>query len=359
MNASKIFEVYDIFEKDELAIVYQGDFSNFALGMLTQLVKEYLFEDKSLVKLRNKLSFLIIEAFQNTMRYGDHQYKDQSDLVHELFILRNIEEIFYIITANLIENSRIGYVHSKLNEVNNLDKEQLKELYVKVLTNRKLTERGGAGLGFIEMVRKTKEKIDFDFTPVSEEASFFYFQMKLKKEKTKIPKQYLPISEAKKIHQIVSDHNIIIIHKGDYDSKTILPLLKMAEQNFTSESLSYQKKTFLIFVEILQNISKHSAMIDNKHKGISFIAYKDGKYIISSGNFIENKKIKDFKDKLDYYSTLSKDQLNHIYISSLRTSSAAQGGLGLIDIFRETSKINYFFKEIDPKFSFFSITIEV
>ena len=92
MKTSLVLDIYREFERDQLAIVYNSEFTNYILGMMTNIVKDFLFEDKSMVKLRNKLSFLIIEAFQNTMRYGDHHFKEQADLSHELFILRNIDK---------------------------------------------------------------------------------------------------------------------------------------------------------------------------------------------------------------------------------------------------------------------------
>ncbi len=359
MKPEKVFNFFNIFKNDNLSIIYQGVFSNFILGTITELVKEYLIGKQSLIKIRNKLSFLIIEAFQNTMRYGDHHYKDQADLAYELFILRNLGEVFHIATVNLIENARIGYVHNKLQEVNTLDENKLKDLYIKILTNKKLTDRGGAGLGFIEMVRKTKEKLDFDFVPVSKDASFFYFQLKIKPKDLNITPKYIPISEAKKLHKLITDENIIMIHKGDYDTETILPLLKLAEQNFNAQHLNYQKKTFLILVEILQNISKHSLKMDGKNIGITLISQKNNKYIIASGNYIENSKKHQLQAKLNQLKNMSKPELKELYINSLKNKEIKSGGLGFIEIARITQNFNFDFFKIDEEKTLFTISIEV
>jgi hypothetical protein len=37
----------------------------------------------------------------------------------------------------------------------------------------RLSEKGGAGLGFIDIARKTGNKLEFHFLPIDEESSFF------------------------------------------------------------------------------------------------------------------------------------------------------------------------------------------
>jgi hypothetical protein len=37
----------------------------------------------------------------------------------------------------------------------------------------RLSEKGGAGLGFIDIRRKTGEKLDFHFLPITDKISFF------------------------------------------------------------------------------------------------------------------------------------------------------------------------------------------
>ena len=206
MNTKTTYSLFKQLEKDNLSLIYQGNFSNFVLGMATELIKQHSESDKGFISLRNKLSFLVVESFQNIVRYADSHRAKEVNLSHEMFMTRNVDETFNIITSNLIENKKIGLVKGKIDEINKLDKKGLKELYIKILTNNKISPEGGAGLGFIEMVRKTKEKIDFDFQKLNDELSFFYFQIKLRSKHAEIkPEQKeLNITEAKQIHKIIS-----------------------------------------------------------------------------------------------------------------------------------------------------------
>ena len=161
MTTKTIFEFYKLLEKDKISFSYRGRFSNNVLTMATELLKENLDEEHA--RLRNKLSFLMIESFQNISRYADKE-NSGLDETSEFFMTRNVGDTFYIISANLIDNDKIPVVKEKLEKVNTLDKKELNLLYREVLTNKQINEKGGAGLGFIEMVRKSKGKLPFDIS---------------------------------------------------------------------------------------------------------------------------------------------------------------------------------------------------
>ena len=60
-----------------------------------------------------------------------------------------------------------------LDHINSLDKDGLKELYKNQMKEGRLSEKGGAGLGFIDIARKTGNKLEFHFLPIDEGSSFF------------------------------------------------------------------------------------------------------------------------------------------------------------------------------------------
>ena len=365
MQLKTTYSLLQKLEKDNLSLIYQGNFTNFILGMATNLIKTHFESDKGFGSLRNKLSFLMIESFQNIVRYADSEHSQKSNLSHEFFMTRNFGETFYIITSNMIENEKIDFVKGKMDTINKLDKKGLKDLYVSVLTNRRISKEGGAGLGFIEMVRKTKEKIDFDFMKINEELSFFYFQIKLKSKTAReiLPQDELPISQSKEIHKIISDENILLVNRGTFTQESIRPILAMVEDNIKDKRLGEQKLVFHLMVEMIQNISKHAYIEDELRQGIFILGQKDNKYFISTGNFIETDKAKKLNNYLNYLTKLTKEELTTLYRELLRDESIPDnitGGLGLIDVARECyKKLNYEFIEINKDLQFFSFIIDI
>jgi len=73
----------------------------------------------------------------------------------------------------VIENSKIDDLTKILDHINTLDKEGLKELYKTQMREGRLSEKGGAGLGFIDIARKTGRKLHYHFLPIDDETHFF------------------------------------------------------------------------------------------------------------------------------------------------------------------------------------------
>jgi hypothetical protein len=51
------------------------------------------------------------------------------------------------------------------------------------LDNNRISDKGGADLGMIDMARKSGQKLDYSFTKVNDELSFFGLQVKVAKKK--------------------------------------------------------------------------------------------------------------------------------------------------------------------------------
>lgn len=67
----------------------------------------------------------------------------------------------------------------RLDDINLLSKEELKEYYKAVLNNGEMSLKGGGGLGMIDIARKTGEKLNFNFAPVDDKFSFFSLNIKI------------------------------------------------------------------------------------------------------------------------------------------------------------------------------------
>ncbi len=334
---------------DDLSFLYLGKFENSILGFATEILKSHMTLSDDSEGKKNKLSFLMIESFQNILRYGlSGRAEDVTS--GEVFAVRKYNGSYYITTGNYVENSHIEQVREKLDRVNTLSPDELKKLFIETLQNKKLSKQGGAGLGFMEMVRKTKEKIDFDFVEIDSNRSFFYFQLRLK-DNPADDSEALPVSEAKKLKAIMEQNGRYIAMKGDFTQTAINPILSMAENNFGEETLKTQRQVYHILVEMLQNIAKHAKINQNgRHEGLFSMGVVDGDYIVSASNGIEEQKAQKISAYVDKLNAMSKNQLDDYYRKVLRGGHddvSIISGLGLIDIARESkTKIDYSIDDI-------------
>jgi predicted O-methyltransferase YrrM len=68
-------------------------------------------------------------------------------------------------------------VKDRIDQVNSLNAEELKALYKQARLNSRISEVGGAGLGFIDVARKTENKLEFAFFDIDSE-NYKYFTLK-------------------------------------------------------------------------------------------------------------------------------------------------------------------------------------
>ena len=348
MDLERIYKIFETFDKDKFSFVYRGEFSNPTLIETTDILHKDL-SKKKMEKVKNKISFLMVEAFQNVARYAE---KEQS--TNELFILRNIHDIFYITTINLITDYQKNYIEENLREVNNLSPEELKRKYVEILTNKQFSEKGGAGLGFIEMLRKSKEKIQYHFTEAKPNYHFFYFQLKFKSNQKQ--KDYiLPIEDAVDIHNFFEQQKILFFYKGDFSHSFISPMTNIVAQNtdiYTADS----HRIIKVMAELIQNVSHHSPVINGEKKGMLTVSREQNKFYIYAGNFVTEEQKDKLKILLDELNSYSKEQLEELYNTWLLDIDK---GLGLVTVILTSDCFGYdFLKSNDDKY-FFLTKVEI
>lgn len=347
---------------DELSFIYLGKFDNSVLGFATEILKGHMTLASDTEGKKNKMSFLMIESFQNILRYGVLGRKE-NETSGEIFIVRKTAGSYYVTTGNFVNNENIASTRAKLERVNSLTAEDLKKLFLETLQNKKISQQGGAGLGFMEMVRKTKEKLDFDFVELSPERSFFYFQLRLKDDSSDTSPS-IGVSHAKEIKAIMESNKKFIAMKGDFNRSAINPILSMAQNNFGENSVRTQKTVYHILVEMLQNIAKHAEPDpDGRHTGLFSFGYDEGAFSISATNRIAKNGKEKLKAYIESLNSKDKQDLDEYYKMILRNGHSDEtilSGLGLIDIARESSeKMDYTFEENNENTVNFTLSAKV
>jgi len=161
----------------------------------------------------------------------------------------------------------------------------------------------------------------------------------------------------------MQENNILVVQKGDFAQESILPVLKIIDNNLKNvfENSSSKKRIFHIIVELLQNISKHGAKNQKISDGIILLGSSKKGYIINTGNYIENSKVDTLRNHLTKLNSMSKEDLKSMYFSKLKERYIPESngaGIGLIDLARKISSPFVFeFYPVDNQKSFFSIHI--
>ena len=362
---------YDLFKRVEdgdFEYIYRGIFTQTLTRKILGLAESNLqkFVDKS--SLQNRIYFIMVEGLQNVTRHQEDAF-DQTNDNSGIFAIQKLGDKYLITTGNLIVNSKVDTLKQKLNEVNSLDRDELKKLHKEILSTGELSDKGGAGLGLIEMARRSGNRLLFDFEYVDLYWSYFYLQTEIpsrsqNKFEIENAQEMNTMRDAKHLNSILAKRDILLNFNGNFNQSNILSLLSIIKGQMSLNKAV--KKVYYIMVEMLQNISKHGKNFTNNEEGASgifFLGQNEEEFILTAGNHIDNSSVESFRERLETVNELNSNELNESFNKILLDQSAIdpkKTGLGFIDIRLKCSgKLEYDFRRIDEEYSFYTIKATV
>lgn len=129
---------------------------------------------------KRKIVNIAIESLQNLQI---HSFLDHGNSYPQkpLFLLSKAENDFYISIGNLVNNNEIPYLKDKLVKINSLQDDEVKYLYSVIMkqTFVKFSDKGGAGLGLVDMKKKSGHPLQYHFSRVDDSVSYFVMKVKI------------------------------------------------------------------------------------------------------------------------------------------------------------------------------------
>ncbi|MFN8923046.1 MAG: SiaB family protein kinase [Sphingobacteriia bacterium] len=177
------YSYYKNMQQNNIIFVYQGEVTADLVSSILHMMENKLDGDGEDKKIKKKVFNVMVECLQNVYHHLDTidvsvSEGDINDRTALLMIGKE-ETDYYVITGNHIYNDRIANLKDRLEKVNKCDKNELKALYQSILNDGELSEKGTAGLGMIDIARKSGQKLGFDFHPVNDKYSFFSLEAKI------------------------------------------------------------------------------------------------------------------------------------------------------------------------------------
>ncbi len=356
-------QLFFLMQDHHLGYIYKGVFTQDVTDTILSLTENKLEKQEESSKLKKRVYHILVEALQNVTRHQVSDYK--SDPQHDsLFLIQKMNNRYVITTGNITQTKNIPYLQTLIEKINTLTKDELKEYYKSVLEEGSISDKGGAGLGLIDIARKAGNKLIYKFVPLNGDLSYFYLCTVPVLEEEQIAGT-VGISEfhfVEKIHQILNRENLSIINNGPFNQDSLLTLLNSLEGQMVG-SISHKKKVFYIVVEMLQNIIKHGFIPtdydQNAVPGIFLLGSTMKYYRILTGNFIDNEQLISLKKKIDKVNELTKEEIDEYYNESLfnfEGSNSKKTGLGMIDIrLKSGFPVQYDILPINNQYSFLSL----
>jgi len=164
----------------ELILAYDGVLNTETISKLESEIEAKILEKgfpKGVIK---KVFFICVESLQNMLIHG---HKDDSGGQHNFFVLHSTPNQVKVTVANLITNSAIPKLNKDIEKINSFaEPADLKTFYLEHLENNELSDKGGAGLGFITIAMKSGNKLKTTFEPINETRSLFLLEITINNE---------------------------------------------------------------------------------------------------------------------------------------------------------------------------------
>lgn len=359
--------VYSLFHENRdarLVFTYRGPFQDSLTERIIGISENTLENQDELARVNRKVSFLIVECFQNVLKHGEHAVlEDGTTGDRGLFGFKSFPSSFYINSINPVPLNEKSKIQEHVDLVNSLSRQELKELYKQQIQTNSLSDKGGAGLGLIELARKSGQPIRYAFDDALLNQSLFSNQISFIKEEG--IKELSLIDDTRDTYHKMLNENNLMFYKGDLSQKSILPLFNIVELNVSQGPKQRElKKVGHVLIEMLQNISRHSHDDKATRDGVFLIGSSPFGVRIQTGNVVPNDAIEPLLNRLKEVTGKSPEELRKLHTERFKESILLKdrnsSGLGIIQIAKACNgRFIYDFKDLGNGESFFSFGVVV
>ena len=176
----QIFGDYNINANGKIIVSHFGEFSQDLVNSLSTGIEDTMLESGDKKGVVKRMFSILVEGLQNIRIHGE---RDEDNNQISFLIVLQTEDEYKVTFGNLIKSENTYKIIERIDTLNEMDPDQVKELYMEVLSNGIMSNKGGAGLGFITMALKAKSKINYESQEVSEALTFFSVNIILERTK--------------------------------------------------------------------------------------------------------------------------------------------------------------------------------
>lgn len=361
LNKHIAYDLYKHAPNDGLEYTYRGNVNSDVVENILSLAETNFGDVKEKLLVRKRVYFIMVESLQNITRHQD-SINDSSFDQNGLFIIRRGKFGYYITSSNLVKNENCASLKSKIDTINSKDNEELKNYSRQVLANGQYSNKGGAGLGLIEIARKAGSKLKYHFEPGKYGYTRFYQHVDVLFNKHDIdnPEAQAEINEFSleklfDFHRGLQKNQIVLNYSGILNQENLINLMNILSRQI-NVSKALKTKVYCVMIELLQNILVHADRLsdekDSHCYGMFFIRQDEDHLILSSANHILNSKVGQMTKIIEDLNNTDKDERMKM------SKDPNTKNLGLLTIINKSRhKFDYSFTKVDNMYSLYSVSI--
>jgi len=183
-----LYALYQRMHDNNIMLTFKGEVTFDLIDSILKIMEGRLEQLEDDRRTKKKVYNVLVECLQNlchhidfsdseTKENNEHDYLRKSAIL----IIFSDDHAYHVATGNYITTENVDSLNNWLEEINSTTKDELRALYKRILDNEKFSEKGGGGLGFIDIARKSGQKLKYNFQKINDTYSFFSFQINIPK----------------------------------------------------------------------------------------------------------------------------------------------------------------------------------
>ncbi len=179
-------EYYKMLQDHQIQIIYSGPIWADGMDGLVDTLRKRLELDALTMPATQSIFSVFIEQMNNILMYSAErqQFQLEPDRHMEVstgvFVLGSRGNTYFIQSGNVMHAESVDYVRQHIDYLNTLDKQQLRQYYREQIKARNPNpESKGAGLGLIEIARRSSSQIQYQFLPWKPGKVFFVLYVEI------------------------------------------------------------------------------------------------------------------------------------------------------------------------------------
>jgi len=174
----------EMMDSNNVRVFYSGPIWPDGIEGMAQMMRKRLDFDEVPYTASKSVFSIFVEQINNMMMYSAEKEKrtdeaeKQTEISKGVFTLGLQGDTYFLQTGNLVSNVNARILKERIDYLNSLDKKELRKFYKEQLNaENDNPESQGAGIGLIEVARRSTSPIEYTLKQYSDD--FQYFTMYL------------------------------------------------------------------------------------------------------------------------------------------------------------------------------------
>ena len=168
---------YNMAKECDLDLIYNGPLWSDGIEGLGRTLRKRVEIDELPLSVCQSVFSVFVEQMNNMLMYAADNgcLKSSGGGVPKgVFLLGTRGRTYVAQCGNVMESANVDFIKTRIDYLNTLDKEELRRYYKEMIKKENLGPGSkGGGLGLIEIAKRSKSPIQYEFSPYGEGLTFF------------------------------------------------------------------------------------------------------------------------------------------------------------------------------------------